>query len=102
LDYVNNNINNEETAEFLIRKNSICPFAYEYLHKKSYKKLEFKVSFSSNCKESNDNPNILKPFILYFVNLETLKLISLSNLKVIPVLSNNNIQEIIMNDNSKE
>lgn len=95
-------INYDYDNEFFLSKNSICPFSYDYLHKKSYKKLEFKVSFYSNSTECNDAPNILKPYILYFVNLETLKLISLSNLKVIPVLSNNNIQEIILNDKSKK
>jgi hypothetical protein len=39
--------------------------------------------------------------MLYLFNLDTEKLITLSNLKVIPVSSNNQIQEIIMNDKSK-
>jgi len=101
LENINSNLNTAENEEFMLNKNSTCSFSYEYMHKKPYKKLEFKVSFGSNCKELNENQNILKPFILYFFNLQTSKLISLSNLKVIPVLSNNNIQEIILNDKSK-
>lgn len=100
LENINSNLNNPENGEFMLNKNSICNFSYEYMHRKHYKKLEFKVYFGSNSQELNENPNILKPYILYFFNLETLKLVSLSNLKVIPVLSNNNIQEIILNDKS--
>jgi len=88
------------SCEILLDKYSSLEFSYDYLHKKSFKKLEFKVSFNSDCKEFKENFNILKPYILYFFNLETLKLISLSNLKVIPVLSNNNIQDIMLNDKS--
>ncbi len=90
--------NNSET---ILAKNCMFNFTYEYLHKKSFKKLEFKISFSSDCRELNKNEIILNPYILNFFNLETIKLISLTNLKVIPVLSNNIIQEIILNDKSK-
>ena len=86
-----------------MEKNYSHPFIYDYYHKKIYKKLEFKVSFNNNNKDTENNKEtFIKPYMLYLFNLQTEKLVTLSNLKVIPVSSNNQIQEIIMNDKSKK
>lgn len=84
-----------------MEKNYSHPFTYDYFHKKIHKKLEFKVSFNLKNDSEINKETLIKPYMLYLFNIETEKLVTLSNLKVIPVSSNNQIQEIIMNDKSK-
>jgi hypothetical protein len=50
---------------------------------------------------TDSNTYGLKPYLYYQKALSTIKLLDLSNLKVIPVLSNNTIHQITMSDSSK-
>jgi hypothetical protein len=80
----------------LITTGQTYNYIYKYLHKKTHKKIEFKIYYITDA-----NPSGLKPYLYYQKALKTLKLLELSNLKVIPVLSNNIINQIANLDPSK-
>jgi hypothetical protein len=72
-------------------------YDYKYRHKKIYKKIEFKIYYVINSNEESG----VKPYLYYKKTINTLKLFDLSNLKVIPVLSDNTTQELTLSDPSK-
>jgi hypothetical protein len=96
-------IKNEETqvsSSPVIMKGGEYLFNYRYLHKKNFKKIEFKIYYSSAGLNTSEEL-VMKPYLYYIKPLNTVKLFNLSTLKVIPMLSNNVIQTITLSDPSK-
>lgn len=91
------------STPFLIEKNKNYTLNYNYLHKKIFKKIEFKIYYISHTSNKGTSASdvIMKPYLYYQKPLNTLKLLNLSTLKVIPMLSNNMIHLITMTDPSK-
>jgi hypothetical protein len=76
-------------------------YNYEYLHRKCFKKIEFKIYYTASKYTNSEADVLLKPYLLYQKSLNTIKLLDMSNLKVIPMLSNNMIHTITLSDPSK-
>lgn len=90
------------SGDALVEKYKNYTFLYYYLHNKKNKKLEFKLVYKIYNTEMNIEQEInINPYYSLTVKLNTSKLFDLSNLKVIPVISDNAIQEISMIDSSK-
>jgi hypothetical protein len=94
-------VNNSDTGNYylyidiLISTGQSYNYKYKYLHRKTHKKIEFKIYYITES-----NPSGLKPYLYYQKALKTIKLLELSCLKAIPVLSNNIIHQISMLDPS--
>jgi len=86
----------------LIDKGKSYVFKYNYLHKKYYKKIEFKIFYTSNDDDSYaiDYSFNIKPYLFYQKGLNTLKLLEFYDLKVIPMISNNMIHVLTISDPS--
>lgn len=91
-----------DNNNIIIEKNKSLSYTYSYLHKKQYKKIEFKFYYTSyQLSQTKKFEEVsLKPYLYYLKPLRTLKLINFSSLKVIPVLANNTIHEIALSDPS--
>ncbi len=90
-----------QSGEPLIEKYKNYSFLYSYLHHKKNKKLEFKLVYKIYNNDMNFDQDInISPYCSLVVKLNTSKLFDLTNLKVIPVISDNAIQEISNVDSS--
>ena len=97
-----NEVNFEnESGDALIEKFKNFTFIYSYLHNKKIKKLEFKLVYKAFTNDLQIEQEInINPYYNLSVKLKTSKLFELTNLKVIPVISDNAIQEIANLDSS--
>ena len=91
-----------QLGEALIDKYKSYKFLYSYPHNKKYKKIEFKLVYKAYLNELDIDQEInINPYYLLSVKIKSSKLFDLSNLKVLPVISDNGIQEIANLDPSK-
>jgi hypothetical protein len=85
----------------LIEKYKSYTFLYSYLHHKKNKKLEFKLVYKIYNNDMNFDQDInINPYYSLAIKLNTSKLFDLTNLKVIPVISDNAIQDLSNIDSS--
>ena len=92
----------EIKVKTVIKVNDTYVFNYNYLHKSSQKKIEFRlyyVSYEKNAISEKEDDELIKPYLFYTKNIDTLKLVDFIDKKVIPVISNSDINDLIKNDN---
>ena len=82
---------NEIVEKVEIKPKENYVFNYKYWHRSIYTKIEFRLYYKSNEKSlisEKENSYIIKPYLFYSKNLETLDLINFSYKEIIPVISN--------------
>lgn len=82
----------------LIESKSSYNYYYEYIHKKGHKKIEFRFYYKWNSKENEYDSILIKPLCYYITKISSQKLISYHNMKLVPMLYNNTIKQLINKD----
>lgn len=80
----------EQRVKTLIKVGKNYIFNYKYLHKSSHKKIEFRlyyVSYDKNAKSEVEDDVLIKPYLYYTKNFETLSLVNIAHKKILPMVS---------------
>ena len=80
----------ETKVKTLIKVGSNYTFNYKYLHKSTQKKIEFRlyyVSYDKNKQSEEEDDVLIKPYLYYTKNFETLSLINITHKKILPMVS---------------
>ena len=87
----------EHKVKILIKVGKNYIFNYTYLHKSSNKKIEFRlyyVSYEKNSKSEVEDDVLIKPYLYYTKNFETLHLVNIAHKKILPMVSSSVSSEL--------